>query len=109
MNVHPLKDFLKTWRTPLAFAPLAVAIIAGASFLPGQAKAAKVFADQTGLGCASCHSPQGMANGSMRPLSAFGEAFRNNGYRVPPSCQPRQYQLINPNGSSAGTFYGCIQ
>lgn len=109
MKSRPTIQYLKKWRTPLAFAPLAIAIITSAAFMPGKANAGKIFADQTGLGCATCHSAQGMANGSMRPLTPFGISFRNNGYRLPPSCQPRQYQLINPDGSSAGSFYGCVQ
>lgn len=95
------KSFLKTYRTQLAFTLLVVAVIAGISFMPEKAQAGKIFADQTGLGCAQCHSSQGMANGSMRPLTSFGLAFQNNGYRV----APRSSNSRCPRQGAQGVFY----
>lgn len=46
-----------------------------ACFVPGQAKALPVFAHRYGLTCQACHT-------TVPHLSAFGEAFLRNGFRL---------------------------
>lgn len=64
----------QTTLVPSTFACLAVAFLA--TTVPETANAIPAFARKYEDSCQTCHS-------SFPDLTAFGEAFRNNGYRYP--------------------------
>jgi len=60
----------------LRVALLAVASVASGALAPRPAQAIPIFAQRYGFQCGVCHSV-------LPELNAFGNAFRNNGYRLP--------------------------
>lgn len=61
---------------PLRFAALALAVAVAAALVPRPARAIPVFAHRYGLSCQVCHT-------EVPHLTAFGEQFLANGYRLP--------------------------
>ena len=53
----------------------ALALAGAAAFVPRPAQAIPIFAQRYGFQCSVCHSV-------LPELNAFGNAFRNNGYRI---------------------------